>query len=146
MLFVGAIALVAYGGAPRAATLDERVHALAAQLRCPVCAGETIADSNADISVAIRRLIRRDLAAGESPDQIKAYLLSRYPDISLAPSTSGLGQVAWLAPPLLVIGGIALLLTLLTDWRRRGRGAEGANPAYLARVQAEVAAGEEYGD
>src|SRR6202011_3736308 len=106
---------------------------------CPVCQGETIADSNADISVAIRRLIRKELAAGQSPDQIKGYLMARYPTISLAPSTSGVGSVAWLAPPLLVIGGIGLLLTLVTDWRNRGRGAtDTARAIYLARVRAEV--------
>jgi cytochrome c-type biogenesis protein CcmH len=144
LLFICAVAIVAYGGTSRAASLDDRVQALASQLRCPVCQGETVADSNAQISIAIRRLIRKDLAAGESPDQIKAFLLARYPSISLAPSTSGLGQVAWLAPPLLVIGGAALLLTLVTDWRRRGRGTlDRADAAYLARVRAEVAAGEE---
>jgi cytochrome c-type biogenesis protein CcmH/NrfF len=89
-------------------------------------------------------LIRKDLAAGESQDQIKAFLLARYPSISLAPSTSGLGQVAWLAPPLLIIGGVALLLTLVTDWRRRGRGASNrADAVYLARVRADLAAGEQ---
>ena len=147
LLFVCAVALVAYGGTSRAATLDERVHGLAAELRCPVCQGETVADSNAAISVVIRHLIRKDLAAGKSPDQIKAYLLTRYPSISLAPATSGIGQIAWLAPPLLAIGGVALLLTLVTDWRRRGRAPPaGTSAAYLARVRAEVAAVEERGD
>lgn len=147
LLFVCAIALLAYGGTMRAATLDERVHALASQLRCPVCQGETVADSNAEISVAIRALIRKDLSAGESPDQIKTYLLGRYPTISLAPSTSGIGQIAWLAPPLLIAGGIGLLLTLVTDWRRRGRRVGGrTSAAYLARVRAEIAAAEDGGD
>jgi cytochrome c-type biogenesis protein CcmH len=143
LLALCAVALAAYGSPSHAPTLDERTQSLAAQLRCPVCQGESVADSQSAIAKGIRAVIRRDFARGESEDSIKTQLLASFPDISLAPPTGGIGSIAWLAPPLLVLGGAALITLLILDWRGRGgRPAEPANPAYLARVRRELA-GEE---
>lgn len=143
LLTIAAIALFAYGDQRRPVSLDARTQALAAQLRCPVCQGESIADSQSDIAQGIRRLIRRDLAAGQSEGQITSYLQSRYAGISLAPSTSGIGSIAWIAPPLLLLAGLALLLTLVADWRGRGRRQSRPTEAiYLERVRRELAADE----
>lgn len=143
LLLVCALALVAYGATSSAQTLDQRTQAIASQLRCPVCQGETIADSQADIAVAIRVLIRRELRAGESPNQITSFLLSRYPNIALTPASSGIGSVAWVAPPLLLLGGAGLLVTLIVDWRGRGNRTVGsARGVYLERVRREIADGE----
>ena len=100
-----------------------------------------MADSQATFSVQVRALIRRDLRAGQSPAAIKSYLVSRYGDrILLAPPVSGVGTLAWLGPPLLVLGGIGLLVTLVLDWRTRGRGTvPTSSEAYLERVRAELA-------
>ncbi len=149
LLIVCAVALLAYGGTTAHASLYDRTQSLAAQLRCPVCEGQSVADSQSDIARGIRGLIQRDLARGESEGQIKAFLLARYSNISLAPSTSGIGTVAWLAPPLLVLGGLGLVLTLVVDWRTRGRRAGSRPPnvtptsaIYVERVRAELAADE----
>lgn len=137
-----AVGLAAYGSPPASTSLADRTHALAQQLRCLVCQGESVADSPSDLAKAIRGLIRDQLAQGRSPDEIKRYLVARYGDrILLAPPTSGIGGFAWLAPPLLLLGGIGLLLTLAADWRRRGKApARGGSAAYVARVRAELAA------
>lgn len=143
ILLVCTLALIAYGDPAGAPTLDQRAEAIASQLRCPVCQGESIAESQADIAVAIRGLIRTDLRAGESPDRITAFLLSRYPNISLSPSTTGAGSIAWLAPPLLLLGGVVLVGALVVDWLRTGRNFPGApRAAYVARVRTELAAEE----
>jgi cytochrome c-type biogenesis protein CcmH len=86
-------------------------------------------------------LVRQRLAEGQSPDAIKAYFVARYGNwILLAPPASGIGNVAWMAPPLLLLGGIGLLLTLVIDWRARGRARPAApDEAYLERVRAELA-------
>jgi len=141
LLALCALALAAYGTPPAHATLDDRTRAVAQGLRCPVCQGESVADSPSDIAGAMRAEIRRRLARGQSPDEIKRFLVSKYTDwILLAPPASGVGSIAWLAPPLLFLGGLGLLLTLVLDWRTRGRSpAGGAKPAYLERVRAEVA-------
>jgi len=141
LLALAAVALAAYGAPAAATSLDDRTRAVAQQLRCPVCQGESVADSPSGIAAAMRAIIRRQLAAGRSPDQVKAYLVSRYGNwILLAPPASGIGSLAWLAPPLLVLAGIGLLATLLLDWRRRGRDPAASGSAdYLARVRAELA-------
>src|SRR5919199_1070840 len=122
LLALCAVALMAYGGSSHRMTLEEQTRAIAQDLRCLVCQGESVADSPSIFSRSVRGVIKQRLARGESPDQIKAFLRSRYSDsIELAPPRSGIGTVAWLAPPLLLLGGVGLLLTLVTDWRTKGR-------------------------
>lgn len=142
LLAVCALALVAYGSPAAAVTLDDRTRAVAVQLRCPVCQGESVADSPSGIAESMRSLIRQRLQSGQSPEAIKAYLVSRYGNwILLAPPSSGIGSLAWLAPPLLLLGGFALLATLVADWRSRGRTREtGGRSAYLERVRSELVA------
>jgi cytochrome c-type biogenesis protein CcmH len=140
LLGIAAIALLAYGN-PSHQSLDDRTRAVAQQLRCPVCQGESVADSPSGIAKEMRAIIRRRLAEGQSPDTIKAYFVYRYGTwILLAPPTSGVGTLAWLAPPLLVLGGAALLMTLLLSWRSRGQEPVRARADYLERVRAELAA------
>jgi cytochrome c-type biogenesis protein CcmH len=137
-----AVALVAYGNQSRPLSLDDRARAVEQQLRCPVCQGESVADSPAGIAKSMRAEVRQKLGAGESPAQIKASFVAAYGNwILLAPPASGLGSFAWLAPPLLFLGSIGLLVTLILEWRTRGRtGNERVREMYLDRVRAELAA------
>lgn len=141
LLALCAVALVAYGSPPQRASLDDRARAVAQGLRCPACQGESVADSPAGIAKAMRAEIRRRLARGQSPDQIRRYLVSKYTDwILLSPPSSGVGSVAWLAPPLLLLGGLGLVLTLVADWRKGGRSRPAPVRArYRERVRAELA-------
>jgi cytochrome c-type biogenesis protein CcmH len=140
LLVLCAVALAAYGRATPTASLSDRTLAVARELRCPVCQGESVADSESGISQGMRAIIRRKLAQGESSDSIKRYFVARYGNkILLAPPSSGIGTVAWLAPPLLVLGGMGLLLTLVLDWRSRSRiPVSSAGTGYLERVRAEL--------
>lgn len=142
LIVLCAVALLAYGSPPHRLSLDDRARTVAQGLRCPACQGESVADSPAGIAKAMRAEIRRRLARGESPEQIRAYLVSRYTDwILLSPPSSGVGSVAWIAPPLLLVGGLGLLLTLLADWRKAARAPAGSVPGgYLERVRAELSA------
>jgi cytochrome c-type biogenesis protein CcmH len=140
MLALCVVILIAYGHPASHPTLGDRTRSLAAQLRCPICHGESVADSPSDIARSIQVLIRQRLARGQSPEAIKRYLVSRYGStILLAPPTSGVGGIAWLAPPLLLLGGLGLLLTLIGDWLYRGRRPVADRPEYLERVRAELA-------
>lgn len=141
LLALCALALVAYGSPAAHGSLDDRTRTVAQQLRCPICQGESVADSPSDISKSMRAFIREKLAAGWSSQRIKGYFVARYGSwILLSPPSSGVGNVAWLAPPLLLLGGVGLLLTLIVDWRAKGRvpAAEGS-AAYLDRVRSELA-------
>jgi cytochrome c-type biogenesis protein CcmH len=140
MLALWVVILITYGHPTSRLSLADRTRALAAELRCPICHGESVADSTTDIARSIRSLIRQRLSEGQTPDTIKRYLASRYgSSIVLAPPNSGIGTVAWLAPLLLLFGGLGLLLTLIADWLSRGRLPVTERPEYLERVRTELA-------
>lgn len=102
-------------GAPTAA---RRSAAIAAEVRCPTCAGLSAAESETPASVAVRQEIRRRVDAGETDDQVRAFLVGRYGrDILLTPEGSGVAGLVWALPAMgLVLGVGGLVLTF-----RRGR-------------------------
>jgi cytochrome c-type biogenesis protein CcmH len=142
LLLCGA-ALLAYGNPAPQTSLNDRTMAIARDLRCLVCQGESVADSPSGFSQGIRGEIRRRLQVGQSSDEIENFLISKYGDkILLAPPQSGIGNLAWLAPPALVVAGAILLIMLVLDWRRHGQMPVAARREdYLERVRAELAAG-----
>ena len=99
-------------------TLDQHVQKLGAQLKCPVCQGESVADSSVDRAQQIRAIIRQQILAGQSDQQIIEYFSERYGDqIVWSPPWWGFSLLAWLAPIALLLGGMVLILFTLRDWR-----------------------------
>ena len=97
--------------------LEARTTAVAATLRCPVCQSESIQDSPAELAQQMRAVVRDRLRAGESPEQIKAYFVSKYGEwILLEPRMTGLNILLYALPVVLVIGGIALVVVLVRKW------------------------------
>ena len=96
---------------------EARAQALMAELRCLVCQGQSIADSDAELAGDMRDLVRRRIAAGEKPGEIRSWLIGRYGSwVSYRPTAEPAAWPLWLAPlVLLLIGG-------LLAWRRIGRG------------------------
>lgn len=97
---------------------EAKAEALMEELRCLVCQGQSIADSDAELAGDMRDLVRRRIAAGESPGAIRAWLISRYGSwVSYRPTAEPAAWPLWLAPfGLLLAGG-------LLAWRRvRGGG------------------------
>ena len=85
--------------------------ALMQTLRCLVCQGQSIADSDADMAGDMRHLVRSRIAAGESPDQVRGWLIARYGSwVSYQPALSGSTLLLWLVPLVLLLGGGALAL------------------------------------
>ncbi|PTM46061.1 Cytochrome c heme lyase subunit CcmL [Sphingomonas sp. T1] len=80
--------------------------ALMETLRCLVCQGQSIADSDADMAADMRALVRERIARGETPASVRDWLVSRYGDyVTYDPPLSGLTWPLWLAPiALLAIG------------------------------------------
>jgi len=119
---LGALALVtlALSSTLRAqvdSLLEARTAAVASTLRCPVCQGESIQDSPSELAQQMRAVVRDRLRSGESPEQVKAYFVSRYGEwILLEPKMSGLNVVLYAVPVLLVIGGLALVFVLVRRW------------------------------
>jgi cytochrome c-type biogenesis protein CcmH len=86
---------------------EAQAQALMEQLRCLVCQGQSIADSDAELAGDMRDLVRRRIAAGEKPSAIRAWLIERYGSwISYKPTAEPAAWPLWLAPlGLLLIGG-----------------------------------------
>jgi cytochrome c-type biogenesis protein CcmH len=85
---------------------EARAQALMEEVRCLVCQGQSIADSDAELAADMRDMIRRRIAAGEEPGEIRSWLIQRYgPWISYRPPSEPLTWPLWLAPVLLLGAG-----------------------------------------
>ncbi|MDD2884368.1 MAG: cytochrome c-type biogenesis protein CcmH [Dechloromonas sp.] len=89
---------------------EKRLQALSAELRCLVCQNQTIADSNAELAVDLRREIRGMIAAGQTDGQIVDFMVNRYGDFVLyRPPVKGITLLLWAGPiAMLLIGLFAL--------------------------------------
>ena len=89
---------------------EAKAQALMQELRCLVCQGQSIADSDAELAGDMRDLVRRRIAAGEKPEHIRAWLVERYGDwVSYRPSASPIAWPLWAAPIVLLIFGGAIV-------------------------------------
>ena len=89
--------------------LEARARAISATLRCPVCQGETIDDSNAPISRDLRLAVRERLVAGDSDEQVIDYIVDRYGEFVLfEPRATGSGLILWLAGPAMLLAGLGV--------------------------------------
>ena len=127
LVTVAALALIVVRGPARPHTTADRVHEIASTLRCPVCRDLSVADSPAPLAQQMRDTIAKDLAAGRTPDQIRAEFVASYGEsVLLAPPRKGIGLVAWVAPALLLVAGLAIALTVVRRWRAGASGREAA--------------------
>jgi cytochrome c-type biogenesis protein CcmH len=87
---------------------EAAAQALMQTIRCVVCQGQSIADSDADLAGDMRALVRQRIAAGEKPEAIRAWLVQRYGRwVSYRPTVDALTWPLWAAPILLLcIGGL----------------------------------------
>lgn len=96
---------------------EAEAQALMQEIRCLVCQGESIADSDAELAGDMRDLVRRRIAAGEKPSAIRGWLIQRYGNwISFKPPVQPIAWPLWLAPLVLLVGGGLIAATRL---RRR---------------------------
>jgi cytochrome c-type biogenesis protein CcmH len=120
LLALVVVALLIIGAQPRhAVSLDERTDRVARTIKCPACTDESVATSDAPVSQAARKVIRQQLAEGRSPDQIRAYFVSRYdPSILLTPKKSGFDSLVWILPVVAVVLGAGGLGFAFWRWRQ----------------------------
>ena len=91
--------------------LEQRARNISAGLRCLVCQNQSIDDSDATLAKDLRVLVREHLQAGDSDEQIRAYLVARYGNfILLKPPFGWDTALLWISPfVLLALGGAAIL-------------------------------------
>lgn len=99
---------------------EAQAQQLMGELRCLVCQGQSIADSDAELAGDMRDLVRRRIAAGEKPAAIRAWLIERYGSwISYKPTAEPAAWPLWLAPLVLLLAGAWLIRGRV---RLKGRG------------------------
>lgn len=102
----------------RNAAEEQRFHNLAAELRCVMCQNQSLADSNAQIAIELRKEVLTLMRQGHSDDEIRSFLVARYGEFVLyKPAYRGKTALLWIAPGLLVLlAGAGLWM-----WQRRHR-------------------------
>lgn len=109
---------------------ESMLRAIAEKLRCPVCQGENLYDSQSELAVEMRTIIREQLGDGRSEDEIVAFFVDRYGDyVRLEPPPSL--AVLWWLPLALGLPAGALMTWLLL--RRRPRVADGESARRMDR-------------
>ena len=99
---------------------EARAVALQKQLRCLVCQGESLDESGAPLAADLRRLIRERIAAGDSDQAVKAYLVARYGDfILMKPPVNRETYLLWFAPFGFLLAGGAVVWLVASGARRR---------------------------
>ena len=115
--------------------LEARAHEIARGIRCLVCQNESIEDSNAPLAADLRRIVRERLAAGDSNQAVRGYLVARYGDwVLLKPPFNLRTLLLWLGPALFVIIG-GIIVALLYARQLRAVAANVARPLDPAEQQ-----------
>ena len=101
--------------------LEARARALSAELRCVVCQNQSIDDSAAPLARDLRVLVRERLLAGDSDDQVLAFVTARYGDyVLLRPPVQPNTYALWFGPFAVLAIGVTIL-AVMAGRRRRGR-------------------------
>ena len=120
LLAIAAAALAVGAHRSSGEGLDARVMHIAGEVRCPVCEGQSAAQSQAAASIQIRDQIRHELVSGETQDEVLSGLVRAYgPGILEKPEASGVGLVVWVLPVIAAVGGVVGLAFAFRRWRSR---------------------------
>ena len=94
--------------------LEARARAISKELRCVVCQNQTIDESDATLAADLRMIERERLVAGDTDEEVKAWIVARYGDyVLMRPPFRGETVLLWLGPALvLLLGGIGVVLYL----------------------------------
>ena len=118
--------------------LDRAVLDIARDLRCTVCQNQPVAESNSDLAQDMRQIIREQLVAGKSRDEIVDYFVARYGDyVLMKPPAERAGLLLWVAPPLLLV---TLALFGWVFLRQRSQAPASPAPVLSKQDQARVRA------
>ena len=101
-------------------TNADRLLAISESLKCPVCSGESVAQSNVSVSIDIRADIAKRIDQGQTDDQIRQYYADRYGDyILLTPKSTGVTSLVWILPVVALVLAFAGLMVAFQRWKVR---------------------------
>ena len=88
---------------------ENKVYDISNELMCPVCQGQTVAESNSQLALSMKEVVRIKVSEGKSKEEILDYFILQYGDTILAkPPIRGFNLLLWILPP-----GILVLSILL---------------------------------
>ncbi|HXF75196.1 MAG TPA: cytochrome c-type biogenesis protein CcmH [Methylomirabilota bacterium] len=103
--------------AASAPDLDDRTREIASELRCVVCQNLSVADSPSEMAQQMRAMVREQLEAGKSAEQIKEFFVSKYGEwVLLKPKTAGVALLLWVLPYVALALGIVAALYFAWRW------------------------------
>jgi cytochrome c-type biogenesis protein CcmH len=135
MALLGVVAGVSPGqgsgiqaGPPGDSPLEARTREVAAQLRCPVCQGNSIQDSPSELALEMKGVVREQLQSGKSPDEVKRYFVDKYGEwILLEPKAEGFNLLVYLLPVLGIAVGVLVIWRAVKKWTLPADAAGGAS-------------------
>jgi cytochrome c-type biogenesis protein CcmH len=117
LLFVLVLALACPLFAAGAPDIEEQTRQLAAELRCVVCQNLSVADSPSEMAQQMRAVVREQLEAGRTPEQVREFFVSKYGEwVLLKPKSTGLSALLWILPYVVLIVGVIAVLGLARRW------------------------------
>ena len=112
--------MAAYEEALPDAAQEARARSLFRELRCVVCQGQSIDESNADLAADLRQIVREMITEGESDEAIKTFLVDRYGVfVLMSPPLRGDTYLLWFGPALLFLIGAGMIWTIVGRARKR---------------------------
>lgn len=100
---------------------NDKIYDISNELMCPVCQGQTVAESNSKLALSMREVVKTKLSEGKSKEEILDYFILQYGDTILAkPPVKGFNLILWIVPP------ISLLVALFfwISYIKRNRDSE----------------------
>ncbi len=127
--------------------IDKEAREISYLLMCPVCEGQTVAESNSQLANQMRAIIREKLQEGKSKDEIIAYFVSRYGETILgAPPAKGVNWLLWTLPAIALLIGGGIIGLFLYKSKEEGEKAQEepqkpptqSEPEYVERLDREL--------
>jgi len=120
-MVLGVALLIGVTGTRPPRTAEDRARALAESVACPVCDGQSVADSDSEAAKGIRNVISSRIAEGASDAQIRDELAAAYGEhILLTPGRTGVASLVWTLPVVALVAALAGLAVTFRRWRRGG--------------------------
>jgi len=117
--------------------VEQRLIAIAEDLRCLVCQNESLAGSRAELANDLRREVRELIRSGKSDKEIKEFLVNRYGDFVLyQPPVKPTTWLLWFGPLVLLLGAIWLLIRTIRRTQTESQSPAVLDPEQRAKAQA----------
>jgi len=114
--------------AATATDIDDRTREIATELRCVVCQNLSVADSPSEMAQQMRAIVREQVQAGKSADEVKGFFVSKYGEwVLLRPKTTGFSALLWILPYVALGLGVLAGLWFIRRWTTK-RYHQGAAP------------------